>query len=97
MCRMRSSPRNLQGLPPRCGVLTRVTSAMQVPLYDRVIVPFLRRYNLAPTYLQRIGIGLIVSPILIFTGYSLAIGGVSCLFLHAFVWVDALSMKEGPS
>ena len=37
---------------------------MQLPLYDRVIVPCLRRVNLAPSYLQRIGIGLIVSPTL---------------------------------
>jgi len=32
-----------------------------VPIYDRLLIPLLRRYNLAPTYLQRIGIGLGVS------------------------------------
>lgn len=32
-----------------------------VPVYDRIIIPFLTRYNLQPTYLQRIGIGLVVS------------------------------------
>ena len=26
-----------------------------VPIYDRLLIPLLRRYNLAPTYLQRIG------------------------------------------
>lgn len=31
-----------------------------VPLYDRALIPFLRRYNAAPTYLQRVGIGLVV-------------------------------------
>lgn len=33
-----------------------------VPFYDRVLIPFLTRYNLQPSYLQRIGIGLVVSP-----------------------------------
>ena len=32
-----------------------------VPIYDRLLIPLLRRYNMAPTYLQRIGIGLGVS------------------------------------
>ena len=32
-----------------------------VPIYDRLLIPLLRRVNLAPTYLQRIGIGLGVS------------------------------------
>ena len=32
-----------------------------VPLYDQVIIPVLSRYNLQPTYLQRVGIGLVVS------------------------------------
>ena len=32
-----------------------------VPIYDRMLIPLLRRWNLAPTYLQRIGIGLGVS------------------------------------
>ena len=29
-----------------------------VPIYDRLLIPLLRRVNMAPTYLQRIGIGL---------------------------------------
>ena len=29
-----------------------------VPIYDRILIPILRRWNLAPTYLQRVGIGL---------------------------------------
>lgn len=32
-----------------------------VPIYDRLLIPLLRRFNMAPTYLQRIGIGLGVS------------------------------------
>ncbi len=32
-----------------------------VPIYDRLLIPVLRRFNMAPTYLQRIGIGLGVS------------------------------------
>lgn len=31
-----------------------------VPIYDRLLIPLLTRYNLRPTYLQRIGIGLVV-------------------------------------
>ena len=31
-----------------------------VPIYDRLLIPLLTRYNLQPTYLQRIGIGLVV-------------------------------------
>lgn len=34
-----------------------------VPIYDRLLIPVLRRFNMAPTYLQRIGIGLGVSPV----------------------------------
>ena len=33
-----------------------------VPIYDRLLIPLLTRYNLQPTYLQRIGIGLVVRP-----------------------------------
>ncbi len=29
-----------------------------VPIYDRILIPILCRWNLAPTYLQRVGIGL---------------------------------------
>lgn len=29
-----------------------------VPIYDRLLIPALRHFNMAPTYLQRIGIGL---------------------------------------
>lgn len=32
-----------------------------IPFYDRILIPFLSRYNLQPTYLQRVGIGLVVS------------------------------------
>jgi dipeptide/tripeptide permease len=31
-----------------------------IPFYDRILIPFLSRYNLQPSYLQRVGIGLVV-------------------------------------
>ena len=31
-----------------------------IPFYDRILIPFLLRYNLQPSYLQRVGIGLVV-------------------------------------
>ncbi|CAL8471217.1 g10759 [Coccomyxa elongata] len=32
-----------------------------IPFYDRILIPFLSRYNLQPTYLQRVGTGLVIS------------------------------------
>ncbi|EIE19573.1 PTR2-domain-containing protein [Coccomyxa subellipsoidea C-169] len=32
-----------------------------IPFYDRILIPFLTRYNLQPSYLQRVGIGLVIS------------------------------------
>ncbi|KAK9918205.1 hypothetical protein WJX75_002247 [Coccomyxa subellipsoidea] len=32
-----------------------------IPFYDRILIPFLSRYNLQPSYLQRVGIGLVIS------------------------------------
>ena len=47
-----------------------------VPIYDRILIPILRRWNLAPTYLQRVGIGLGVRLQNIRVPYTMALSTV---------------------
>ena len=51
-----------------------------VPIYDRLLIPLLRRYNMAPTYLQRIGIGLGVSR------------SADCVAAARLAWLDLLAI-----
>lgn len=62
-----------------------------VPVYDRIIIPFLTRFNLQPTYLQRIGIGLVVSRVssthccLRYKGRLFLPGGLICCICKEWI------------
>ncbi|KAJ9567582.1 hypothetical protein OSB04_003548 [Centaurea solstitialis] len=68
--------RNLLGFQvpgPSIPVIPLVFMSILIPIYDRILVPFVRRFTGIPTgirHLQRIGVGLVLSAI------SMAVAGV---------------------
>ncbi|KAJ9567543.1 hypothetical protein OSB04_003509 [Centaurea solstitialis] len=68
--------RNLLGFQvpgPSIPVIPLVFMSILIPIYDRILVPFMRRFTGIPTgirHLQRIGVGLVLSAI------SMAVAGV---------------------